>query len=290
MAEQVLIIGPGRMGLAIGTALTSVGAVERLIYVGRDPEPPPHPLFSRDEDRAEYLIAPQPVPEGIGIVILAVPDPKIPTVAQGLAQMGPAPGGTVVFHLAGSLSTDPLEPLHAVGYAVGSLHPLQTIADPWTGGDRLIGAAYALGGEPAALAAGRRLVSALGGRSLVIPARRRVDFHAAAVFASDYLIGLAVIAMGILLGAGADEEDALPAILTLMRGTIDNLEDLGLASSLTGPIPRGAADIVRAHLTQLSDSERILYRALGGEVLQLALAAGLDERRAAELESLLELE
>src|SRR5690625_4798728 len=257
MAEQVLIVGAGRMGVAVGTALTRVGAVERLGDVGRDAGPPPPPHFSRDAGRSEYQIDPEHVPQGIGMVVLAAPEPQTPTVAQGLAQTAPAPGGTVVFHLAGSLSTDPLEPLHAVGYAVGSLHPLQTIADPWTGGDRLIGAAYALGGEPAALAAGRRLVSALGGRSLVIPARRRVDFHAAAVFASDYLIGLAVIAMGILLGAGADEEDALPAILTLMRGTIDNLEDLGLASSLTGPIPRGAADIVRAHLTQLSDSEQI---------------------------------
>lgn len=290
MTDQILIVGPGRMGLAMGTALTAAGAVRRLIYYGRDVEPPPHPLFTSETVRAEYRIGPQPVPEETRAVILAVPDSQIAEVAQGLAQMGPAPTGCVALHLAGAISTEPLTPLHAVGYAVGSLHPLQTVADPWTGGDRLVGSAFALGGEPAALATARRLVAALGGRPLVIPSNQRPSYHAAAVFASNYLVTLAATAVRILREVGVDEADALPAILPLMRGTLDNLEDLGLASALTGPIARGDIDTVRTHLARLSPNDRVLYCALGRETLQLALAAGLDSRRAAELNALLAAE
>jgi predicted short-subunit dehydrogenase-like oxidoreductase (DUF2520 family) len=278
------------MGLAFGTALASAGAVRRLLYYGRDVEPPPHPLFSGETVRAEYRIGPQPVPPETRAVILAVPDSQIADVAQALAQMGGAPAGCVALHLAGAISTEPLSPLHAVGYAVGSLHPLQTVADPWTGGDRLFGSAFALGGEPAALATARRLVSALGGRPLVIPSSQRPNYHAAAVFASNYLVTLTATAVRILREVGVDAADALPAILPLMRGTLDNLEDLGLASALTGPIARGAVDTVRAHLARLSAQDRALYCALGRETLQLAFAAGLDARRAAELMTLLSTE
>jgi predicted short-subunit dehydrogenase-like oxidoreductase (DUF2520 family) len=278
------------MGLAIGAALAGAGAVRRLIYFGRDVEPPPHPLFSGGAVEADYRIGPQAVPSGTRAVLLAVPDDQIADVAQALAQMGPAPEGCVALHLAGAVSTEPLAPLHAVGYAVGSLHPLQAVADPWTGGDRLIGSAFALGGEPAALAVARRLVYALGGRPLVIPANQRVNYHAAAVVASNYLVTLASTAVRMLREVGVDEADALPAILPLMRGTLENLEHLGLASALTGPIARGDIDTVRAHLARLSPQDRELYCALGRETLQLAFAAGLDGRRAAELMTLLSTE
>ena len=84
--------------------------------------------------------------------------------------------------------------------------------------------------------------------------------------------------------------EALPAILPLVRGTLDNLEHLGISAALTGPIARGDVDTVRRHLARLSPRERTLYSALGLEALELAKAAGLDARRAAELEALLSFE
>src|SRR5690606_24287151 len=107
----------------------------------------------------------------------------------------------------------------------------------------------------------------------------RPNYHAAAVFASNYLVTLAATAVRILREIGVPEEDALPALIPLMRGTLDNLEDLGLASALTGPIARGDLDTVRTHLARLSPDDRALYCALGRETLQLALAAGLDPGR-----------
>ena len=285
--DNVVIVGPGRMGLALGAALKNAGAVERLIFYGRGMEPPPHPLFD-GPDAAEYRVGPQAVASGTTILILAVPDARLAEVAYDLSRAGEGPPGCVVLHLAGALTTEALAPLHSVGYPVGSMHPLQAIADPWHSGDRLLGAAFALAGEPAAIKAGRRLVNALNGLPLVIPPNARPVYHASAVVASNYLIALLAFAVRLMMDAGVSESDSIEALLPLMKGTLDNLEHLGVAHALTGPIARGDADTVRLHLTRLSASDRQLYSRLGLELLRVARAAGLDMEKANELEQLLE--
>jgi predicted short-subunit dehydrogenase-like oxidoreductase (DUF2520 family) len=289
MSERIAIIGPGRMGLALGTALAATGEVDELVFYGRGVEPPPHPLFERGPDLggASYRIGMQPLPEGTTVLILAVPDDAIAEVSHGLAAAGPAPQACVALHLSGAASTDPMGPLHAAGFPIGSLHPLQAVADPWSAGERLFGSAFAVAGEPEAVAAGRRLVTALGGRVLIVPPVLRPIYHAAAVVASNYLIALAALATRLLEQAGVPAEDRLPALLPLLRGTLDNLEHLGVTSALTGPIARGDVDTVRLHLARLSGAERSLYCALGAEALRLARSAGLDDLRAAELQALL---
>ena len=274
------------MGLALGGALMQSGAAESIAYYGRSPEPPPHPLFDV-RDRVSYRMGYGPFPEGVTLLILAVPDDALHQVANEVARSGEAPRGCVAVHLSGALSTDVLEPLHAVGYTLGSLHPLQTVADPWSGGDRLRGCAYAIAGEPGALAVTRRVVDALGGLALVIPPALRPAYHAAAVFASNYVLAAAAVVARTLAEAGISEEDAVAAALPLMRGTIDNVEQLGFGAALTGPVARGDVDTIRLHLSRLSPRERRLYSALGLETLQLARVAGLDPVRAEEIRSLL---
>jgi predicted short-subunit dehydrogenase-like oxidoreductase (DUF2520 family) len=285
VSDVVAVIGPGRMGLALGGALVQAGAVERLTFFGRTPEPPPHPLFESGD--AAYATGYGPLSDDTSILLLAVPDDAIHDVANQVARAGAAPSPCVALHLSGALSTDVMAPLHTAGFTVGSLHPLQTVADPWSGATRLRGCAYAIAGEPGALTAARRMVAALDGQPLVIPPALRPLYHAAAVFASNYVLVAAAAVARTLAEAGIPEDDAVAAALPLMRGTMDNLEQLGLAAALTGPVARGDVDTVRLHLSRLSPRERNLYSALGMETVQLARAVGLDPDRAAALESLL---
>ncbi len=287
MSERLAVVGPGRMGLAIGVALSHAREAETLVYFGRSPEPPPHPLFDGAAEHVSYRMGYGPVPEDTTVLLLAVPDDALHEVANQVALAGSHPGGCAALHLSGALSTDVLAPLHGAGYAVGSLHPLQTVADPWSGADRLVGCAYAVAGEPAALTAARRIVAALGGRALVIPPTLRPLYHAAAVFASNYVLAAAAVVARTLAEAGIPEDEAVAAALPLMRGTMDNVEQLGFGAALTGPVARGDLDTVRLHLSRLSGRERRLYCVVGLETLQLARAAGLDPERADQLEALL---
>ncbi|MGH8203795.1 MAG: DUF2520 domain-containing protein, partial [Steroidobacteraceae bacterium] len=147
--------------------------------------------------------------------------------------------------------------------------------------------AFALAGEMHALNAARRIVNALDGMPLVIPPTLRPTYHAAAVMASNYVIALLAVAARLLEDASVDSGKVLPALLPLVRGTLDNLEHLGVAAALTGPIARGDADTIRLHLARLSAEDRALYCRLGLELLRLARQTGLDERRAAEIDFLL---
>lgn len=295
MNDHVVVIGPGRMGLALGAGLRDARAVAKLVFVGRGLNPPPHPLFEDarpvnewdEPPPVEYRMWPSSMPGDTTIVVLAVPERALADVAFELARFGEAPPGCVALHLSGALSNDVLEPLHRAGYATGSIHPLQAVADPWLSGDRLHGVAFAIAGEPTAMNAARRLANALGGSTLVIPPTLRPVYHAATVLASSYVVGLLAAAVRTLARTGVPEEDALTALLPLMQGTLENVRQLGMPAALTGPIVQGDVDAVRQHLARLSPGERALYCDLGRELLELARAAGLDAARADEIGDLL---
>jgi predicted short-subunit dehydrogenase-like oxidoreductase (DUF2520 family) len=265
--ERLVIVGPGRVGLALGGALERSGEVESLVFWGRRPEPPDHPLF--DDGRATYRYGVEVPDAGTTAVILAVPDRVLPEIAEVLAARGAPHPGTPVLHCSGALGAEPLAPLHARGYQVGTLHPLQAIANPLSGAARLEGATFAVSGEPGALAAARRLVRALDGRAIPVPTARRPLYHAAAVMASNFLVVLLETASRLLEEAGATPEEAEAALLSLARGTLENAEQLGLERSRTGPVARGDAEVVGLHLRTLSGEDRALYLALARRALEL---------------------
>ncbi len=256
------------MGLALADAFRRAELADHITFCGRAEDPPGHPLFW--EHGARYIWGLEAPERGTTAVFLSVPDHVLEEVAHALAARGPAPGGCAVFHLSGSLAADPLGPLHAQGYSVGTFHPLQTVASPDDGAQRLFGCSYALSGEPEALAVGQRLVAALDGKVLRVPASRRPLYHAAAVVASNYLVVLMDTAITILEDAGLGRSEAREAILPLARGTLENVARLGTEQALTGPVARGDVETVEAHLRGLGEDERRLYGMLGARALELA--------------------
>lgn len=265
--DRVFFVGPGRMGLSLGEALQQAGAVSALTFCGRSQEPPSHPLFH--SEGARYVWGLEPPPPGTTAVCLSVPDDALEEVAHALAGRGDAPPGCAAFHLSGSVSADPLAPLHARGYSVGTLHPLQSVANPHGGAERLFGSGYALSGEPEALAVGRRLVAALGGRIIRVPASRRPLYHAAAVFASNYLVVILDAAVRSMMEAGVEGPEARDVLLSLAQGTLDNLKALEPEHALTGPVSRGDLETVGLHLRSLPVRERELYARLGAAALEI---------------------
>lgn len=268
------------MGLAIGGALLDSGALDTLIYFGRTATPPAGL-------RGEYRTLPAAIPADTTIVLLAVPDSAIPHVASTLADAGPAPVNCAALHLAGAAGVAVLAPLAAAGYATGSMHPLQTVAGAG-GPDRLRdGVAFAIDGDPAAVDAARRIATALRGIPLTIEPALRPLYHAAAVMVSNYTIALLHVGARLLAESGVSANEAVDALLPLLRGTVRNVGELGLDRAITGPIARGDTDTVRLHLAHLSGRDRMLYCGLGLEMLELAREAGLAPDRARRIELLL---
>ena len=275
-----MIVGPGRMGLALGYALMEAEAVRALTVCGRRPDPPAHPLFV--QGLARYCFGLEPPRPDTAAVFLAVPDQVVPEMAHALAGQGRPPMGCAAFHLSGALSTEVLAPLYAQGYAVGSFHPLQAIAHPVTGAERLPGSYLAVTGAPEAVNVARRLAAALGSPVLTVPEARRPLYHAAAVMASNFLPPLLDAACRMLERAGVPYDEALPALLPLVRGALANIEEAGLEAAVTGPIPRGDVETVGLHLRALDPEDRRLYVLLARALIRLS-AGRLSEERQKEL-------
>lgn len=265
---SIAIVGPGRMGLTLAAALAESRDFRSITVYGRHPEPPVHPTIA--DGSVRYVFGIEPLERDVIAVLLAVPDSVIPEMAFALAGHGLAPDACCAFHLSGSLPTDILEPLHHQGYAVGSFHPLVTIADALVDKERLDGAYVSVTGAPETVAVARRLTLATGSRLLTVPAARRALYHAGVAMASTFVLPLLARSAHLMERAGVPGDDALLALLPLIRGTLDSVERGGVPDAVHGPIARGDVETVALHLRALDVEDQRLYSLLGLEVLRLA--------------------
>jgi predicted short-subunit dehydrogenase-like oxidoreductase (DUF2520 family) len=213
------------------------------------------------------------------IVFLTVPDDGIASLCREIADDGGWRKGQAVVHCSGALPSDVLEPAREQGTLAASFHPLQAFATVEAAIAHMPGSAFAIEGDAPLVAELDRLAALLGGTALHLTANEKTMYHAAAVIASNYTVTLAALAARLLAWEeiAPDESAALRYLLPLIRGTVDNLDTLGLPGALTGPIARGDAGTVARHLQELDRSSpdlAELYRHLGRLTLPLAREKG----------------
>jgi predicted short-subunit dehydrogenase-like oxidoreductase (DUF2520 family) len=147
----------------------------------------------------------------------------------------------------------------------------------------LAGCAVALSADgEALLRLLRRLARSAGLAPIEVPESGRAAYHAGAVLAAGGLVSLASAAVEALASAGIAHETALRALLPLMRSALKGIEVRGLAHGLTGPVARGDAATLRAHLAALPPELTALYRAISARALALASAVEASSRLAIE--------
>ncbi len=227
----------------------------------------------------------QDVADTAELVFITTPDDVIASVA---ARVKWRPKNSVV-HCSGADSTELLEPAREAGAATGVFHPLQTFASLRQ--ENLPGATFALEAEGPLLSTLKEMATDLGGRWIEIRAEDKVVYHAAAVFACNYLVTLAKMATDLWQTFDIPPQQAVQALLPLMRGTISNISALGIPQCLTGPIARGDTGTIRKHLNALKRVAPEListYQELGLKTVPIALAKGkINDEQSKELKAIL---
>jgi predicted short-subunit dehydrogenase-like oxidoreductase (DUF2520 family) len=222
---------------------------------------------------------------GADVVLLSVPDREIPSVSIQVAAGGALRRGAIVAHLSGALPAGVLAGVRAAGGIPGSVHPLQSFASVETALATLPGSYFFIEGPAEAIEVLRPLVLSIDGRPVPLDTTSKALYHAAACAASNFLVTLADFATTVMARAGIPPEAGLPALLPLMRGTLENLRTVGLPGALTGPIERGDVGTVRGHLAALrqvpGDLVR-LYVALARNTVGVALRKGKIDRAGAD--------
>lgn len=257
-------IGAGKVGCSLGRLFREKG----LPVVG---------YVSRHDDSADsaatltashhFATLAELVAES-DILFLTVPDGSIAEVWKEL-QKCPLEG-KIVCHCSGSLPAAILENAADICLGGCSLHPLYAVSsreESWKG---LSSAVFTLEGDSGA---------AEMLRCWLLPAELRIQplkgidktrYHAAAVFASNLVVGLVQEAWNLLEQCGFDEDTARLALAPLLSGNMAKLVEQGAERALTGPMERNDMTTVARHLGVLKNEQREIYRLLSMSLLEIA--------------------
>lgn len=242
---DIAVVGAGRVGTAIAVALRTAGH-EVVAVSGRS---------ATAARAARYLpgvpvLAPSEAARRAAVVILAVPDDVLPSVVSALADEGGFRDAGWAVHVSGAARLEVLDPAAAAGAHRLGLHPLQTFPTAEDALERLGGARIAITSEDVeGEAFGALLVGDMGGVGFPIQDQARPLYHAAAVFASNYLVAVSAVAAELFAAAGV--VDPAAAMAPLQRATLENIERLGAGAALTGPAVRGDLTTIESNLTAL---------------------------------------
>lgn len=222
--------------------------------------------------RARALVAgaeawPRATPAGVWVLAR---DPALPHVARALCERG-LPASVPVLHGAGALrAEDVLEPLRRRGHPVGTLHPICSLRAERAWPSPLPRAGFGVEGDPPARALALSFIGAQPWLDLQPLSREeRRAYHAACSLAANHLAVPYAAALDVLVGQGHPAATAKAALGGLMRSALDNLVQLGVPAGVTGPVARGDAAAVQAHLDALPADAAALYRELSQRLATL---------------------
>jgi predicted short-subunit dehydrogenase-like oxidoreductase (DUF2520 family) len=229
----------------------------------------------------------QEVADAADLVFITTPDAAIPAV---VSEVRWHPGQSVV-HCSGADSTETLESASKQGAYTGAFHPLQTFASIRQAIDNIAGSTFAIESEEPLKTTLKQMAEALNGTWIELKASDKVVYHAAAVIACNYLVTLVKLADDLWQTFGIPRDQATKALLPLLKGTLNNIENLGIPRCLTGPVARGDTGTVRKHIEALrkeAPDALTVYCELGLQTIPVALAKGkIDENKADELRAVL---
>jgi len=277
-------IGAGTVGTALSVRLSSKG--HQVIAVS-----------SRSQTSAEKLAQAvsgchafnnnQDVADTAELIFITTPDDVIASVADEIQWHT----GQRVVHCSGALSTDILESAKKLGAQVGAFHPLQTFASVKEAIGNIPGSTFAVEAEEPLLSILKDMATALDGQWIELKASDKVAYHAAAVIACNYLVTLVKLATDLWQSFNIPQPQATRALLPLIRGTIHNIDTVGIPQCLTGPLARGDTGTIKKHLDSLQKVAPALvstYQELGLQTIPVALAKGkINQHQAEELQAIL---
>lgn len=221
------------------------------------------------------------------VIFITTPDREIERTGDYIASFSKKLEGKIFVHCSGALSSDILFALREKKAIIASFHPLQSFASVDQAIKLLPGIFFAIEGDTRAIPVLKRFVFSLDGEFEVIRPFDKPLYHAAACVASNYLVTLVKIAVELFEEAGIASQKARYALLPLIKGTISNIEKLGIPKALTGPISRSDRAVVEEHLRNISrDAPRLLdiYKLMAAYTIPIAMEKGtLQEKDARKL-------
>ncbi len=291
MKQRIALIGPGRLGQAVGALLQQAGYPITAI-VGRDQQ--------RTREAAQFIGAALMATTDLkrcsraDLILCCVGDDQLAPLGEALVEVLADHPQPTVIHFSGCHRAAILRPddPRAAHWQVMSIHPLQTFASGAQGLDSLPGSYCAVEGKEGLFPLGAKLSLELGCQPFRLRSEDKERYHAAACMASNFVTTLFHQAGTLMAETLEDPAMAATVLAPIFQTAATNTLNLGPHQALTGPIVRGDIDTIRGHLQQLAEHnpQRLpFYLELAEQTRQLALESErLAPERATQLKELLE--
>lgn len=275
--QTLNIIGTGRVGKTLGRLFTihKVFKLAQLLST----------TLEGSQQASEFIGQGQPIAEltqmiPADIMMLSVPDDIFASVTQSLVEANLLKSGSILFHCSGAKSSLDLirlcPDLSELSVQLASVHPVRSFAEPALAVSNFAGTICSVEGSQPALDVLSVAFQKIGAEIVTINAEHKLLYHAASVFASNYLVSLLDTAIAAYCAAGITQELAEHMALSLAQNSLENVSKLGTHGALTGPIKRGDIETVRAQAAQVSawdEGQGALYRAFITPTTNLAKRA-----------------
>ena len=272
------VVGAGRVGAVLGAALARAG--HRVVAASA--------VSDDSRSRVSALLpgaAVLPPPDVLAraeLVLLTVPDDALAGLVEGLVAAGAVPPGRLLVHTSGRHGVAVLDVATRAGALPLALHPAMTFTGRSEDLSRLAGACFGVTAPAPLRPIAEALVLEMGGEPQWVDEERRALYHAALAGGANHLSTLVNESVDLLRRSGVTEPERMLA--PLLGAALDNALRSG-DSALTGPVARGDAGTVAAHLQELrraSPESADAYLAMARRTADRALAAGLLRPEAAE--------
>jgi predicted short-subunit dehydrogenase-like oxidoreductase (DUF2520 family) len=267
VTRSLNIVGAGHVGRALGRLFAAHGSFDIQDVLTRSA------VSAREA--VDFIGAGRPLSDMAAlrpaqVWMLAVSDDQIAPVADALARRGLL-DGAVVFHCSGAKSSAELQGANKA--LAASVHPVRSFADPAAVASAFAGTFCGIEGQPGALAVLEPAFDSIGARLVPIDAAAKTVYHAASVFASNYLVTVLDAALRAYQAAGIAPDVARELARPLASETLVNVLRMGPEAALSGPIARGDEATVARQQAAVSGWDAptgALYEALAEATRTLA--------------------
>ncbi|QOL50886.1 Rossmann-like and DUF2520 domain-containing protein [Massilia litorea] len=261
MPATLNIVGAGHVGRTLGRLFHEHGVFAVQDVLTRSQASAADAVAFIGAGRALAQVAPL---RPASVWMLAVGDDQIAPTCAALAAAGLLNGATV-FHCSGAKASGELQAASQAGAQVASIHPVRSFADPDSVAAHFAGTWCGVEGDADALACLSPAFEAIGARLVAIDAAAKTVYHAASVFASNYLVTVLDAALRAYAAAGVPPHIARELAQPLASETLANVFRLGAPAALSGPVARGDMATVARQQAALQDWDAptaTLYAAL----------------------------
>lgn len=254
--SNIAFIGAGKIAYSLIAALTQ--AQYSMVSI-----------ISRNKFSAQKLAEKFKIPhhsnrlnslnQNIEIFFLTVPDNQIEKVAKSLSKLNLNFEQSFFVHVSGALNIDELKSLKKKKGNVASFHIMQTFPSQSIVDIKNCSVAIETESRKAKYFL-TMLATNLKLKPFFLKPDKKIYYHLAGVFASNFLVGNFSASEKMFKLTEAEKTNFLSVINSTVNSTLSNVRNVGPAKALSGPVERGDFETVEKHLKALKKKDKLLYK------------------------------